>query len=111
MSDGLSVIRRAYGLDAPDASEASGAPASHSDASGDAALGAEAAVLTQSIAALGTLPRQRPGADVLAAVAARAAEASQADALGQLRSVLASGAAAPGIEASGAEAAVLAQSL
>lgn len=94
MSDGLSVIRRAYGLDAPDASDASGA---------------EAAVLTQSMAALDALPRQRPDADVLAAVAARAANASREDALGPLREVIASDGALT--SASGAEATLLAQSL
>ena len=74
MSDGLSVIRRVYGPDGQ-------APSAGADA-------IETAVLTQSIDALGALPTYAPDADVLARICARAAEASDVEALAAVRGAL-----------------------
>ena len=64
MSDGLSVIRRVYGL--TDAEPAPAAPPTPAEA-------AEDALLRQSIAALGALPTLSPSPQALDAVAAEAA--------------------------------------
>ncbi|MEM6326602.1 MAG: hypothetical protein AAF791_05735 [Bacteroidota bacterium] len=86
MPDGLSVIRRVV----------SGVPDDSP----------EAAVLTQSLAALDSLPRSAPDAEVVSRVLARAAEASDLDALAAVR-----GAVGLGPVQSSTEAVVLAQSL
>ena len=100
MPDGLSVIRRLMGLAAPrgPAPQASGGPSAR-----DAA---EAALLSQSLQALGALPAAAPSESVLARVMARAAEASEVGALAPVRGALGLGPAQ-----AGAEAAVLTQSL
>lgn len=80
MSDGLSVIRRvAAGV--PDASP-------------------EAAVLTQSLAALGSLPRHEPDDAVVARILSRAAEASDLDGLAAVRGALGLGAVVESVESS-----------
>lgn len=86
MSDGLSVIRRVV-TDVPDDSP-------------------EAAVLTQSLAALDALPRSGPDDAVVARVLARAAAASQLDELAAVR-----GACGLGPVQQTVEGALLAQSV
>ena len=91
MTDGLSVIRRVYGLGANE-------PQPGTEA--------EAAVLTQTRRALDALPAHSPSADALARVMARAADASDVDGLAAVR-----GACGLGPAQNSAEGALLAQSL